>query len=213
MRTLTAIVLLSLALAASHADAREVESRAWEFAVKLDGKPIGYHRYEFVPAENGYEILSEAQFDVRFLFINAFRYRHTNRERWDGDCLSAIQSNTRQNGERFFVSAERSGDGLNVESSVAEDTLGGCVMSFAYWDRRVLEQSRLLDPQSGEYVPVEVRPLGNEQLTVRGEAVEAAAYLLKTDRAELKVWYSANDEWLGLESTARGGRIIRYELT
>ena len=213
MRAVITLMAICLIAGASIADAREAQPRAWEFAVKLDGKPIGYHRYEFVPAGDGHEILSEAQFDVRFLFINAFRYRHTNRERWDGDCLSAIQSRTRQNGERFFVSAERSGDGLNVESSVAEDTLGGCVMSFAYWDRRVLEQSRLLDPQSGEYVPVEVRPLGNEQLTVRGEAVEAEAYLLKTDKAELKVWYSANDEWLGLESTARGGRIIRYELT
>ena len=86
-------------------------------------------------------------------------------------------------------------------------------MTFAYWNPRFLEQSRLLDPQTGEYLPVDVQPLGREQLTVRGEAVMASAYQVKARNLDITVFYSENDEWLGLESVAKGGRIIRYVLT
>ena len=47
----------------------------------------------------------------------------------------------------------------------------------------------------------------------RGETVDARAYRLVARNVELTVWYSDDEEWLGLESVAKGGRIIRYELT
>jgi hypothetical protein len=48
---------------------------------------------------------------------------------------------------------------------------------------------------------------------VRGDKVVAAAYRVKARNTELTVWYSDENEWLGLESVAKGGRIVRYELT
>ena len=48
---------------------------------------------------------------------------------------------------------------------------------------------------------------------VRGEAVLASAYRVTARKTDLTVWYSDSNEWLGLESVAKGGRIIRYELT
>ena len=86
-------------------------------------------------------------------------------------------------------------------------------MSFAYWNPRFLNQSRLLDPQTGEYLPVDVQPLGREQLTIRGEPVLASAFRLRARNLDITVWYSEDDEWLGLESVAKGGRIIRYVLS
>ena len=86
-------------------------------------------------------------------------------------------------------------------------------MTFAYWNPNFLEQSRLLNPQSGEYMPVNVEPLGKQEVMVRGDTVVAQAYRLTARNTELTVWYSDDNEWLGLESVAKGGRIIRYELT
>ena len=208
---LLAIVLVSLGLT-SQADAR-VDARSWEFSVLLDGSPIGYHRFELQPAADGLELVSEASFDVRVLFINAFRYRHTNREVWDGECLSRIESNTRQNGKRFAVNGVRVNDTFVLESDGSADTIGNCVMTFAYWNPRFLQASRLLNPQSGEYMPVSVESLGRTTFTVRGQQVPATAWRVTARNTDLTVWYSDNDEWLGLESIARGGRILRYELT
>ena len=93
------------------------------------------------------------------------------------------------------------------------EALDSCVMTFAYWNPAFLQQPRLLNPQSGEYLPVDVQPLGKSEVIVRGDTVVASAYRVKARNAELTVWYSDENEWLGLESVAKGGRIIRYELT
>ena len=39
-----------------------------------------------------------------------------------------------------------------------------CVMSFAYWNPDFLEQPRLLNPQTGEYVAVQVEEAGMDVL-------------------------------------------------
>ncbi len=208
---LFAIVLASI-LVAGHADAR-TDARSWEFSVMLDGSPIGYHRFELQPAADGLELVSEASFDVRVLFINAFRYRHTNREVWDGECLSRIESNTRQNGKRFAVTGARIDDQFVLKAGGSADPIGSCVMTFAYWNPSFLQQSQLLNPQSGEYVSVDVEPLGRQIFTVRGEQVPATAWRVTARDTDLTVWFSDNNEWLGLESIAKGGRILRYELT
>ena len=195
------------------ASAAPESERSWEFSVLLDGSPIGFHHFELLPRESGLEVRSEAQFDVRFLFFNAFQYRHTNRELWDGECLRLIESQTRQNGKRYSVSGERDVNGLFLEANGREDRLDGCVMSFAYWNPDFLNESRLLDPQSGEYLSVVVEALGPQELEVRGESVVATAYQLKARNIDMTLWYSQDNEWLGLESVAKGGRIIRYVLT
>ena len=41
----------------------------------------------------------------------------------------------------------------------------------------------------------------------------ASAYQVKARNVDITVYYSDDDEWLGLESVAKGGRIIRYVLT
>jgi hypothetical protein len=213
MRTLFAIVLLFGFGATGATVSPDEAQRSWQFDVLLDGSPIGYHRFDLMSRESELEVRSEASFDVRFLFINAFRYRHSNRELWEGECLRLIESSTRQNGEEFAVSGERLAEGLRVEANGKADQLDGCVMTFAYWNPRFLEQTRLLHPQTGEYMSVDVQPLGREELTVRGESVIASAYQVKARDVDITVYYSDDDEWLGLESIAKGGRIIRYVLT
>jgi hypothetical protein len=209
---ITILLLCSVGATGVAASPGEAQ-RSWQFSVLLDGSPIGYHRFELMSRESELEVRSEASFDVRFLFINAFRYRHSNRELWEGECLRVIESSTRQNGEVFAVSGERLPEGLKIEANGRSDRLDGCVMTFAYWNPRFLEQSRLLHPQTGEYMSVDVRPLGREELTVRGETITASVYHVKARNVDITVFYSDDDEWLGLESVAKGGRIIRYVLT
>ena len=211
LRALALLVAFALLPAAQAMTSSDKRSR--EFEVLLDGDPIGFHRYEMLARDGGHEVISEASFDVRILFINAFRYRHTNREYWDGQCLSSIESQTRQNGKQFEVTGSKIDDRFVLNSMSGADELDACVMTFAYWDPRFLNQSRLLNPQSGEYLQVEVEPLGDRLLTVRGEAVQASAFRITAPKVDLTVWYSQDEEWLGLESVAKGGRILRYELT
>ena len=200
LRIITAISFVAAPFAASAGDAE----RSWDFSVLLDGSPIGFHRFELVQEGDTQRLSSEARFDVRFLFINAFRYRHENREQWHGECLQSIESSTRQNGKEFSVNGARVGNRFVVEANGERDAVDECVMTFAYWNPGFLARSRLLDPQSGQYLPVEVEELGQQKFNVKGEQVLASAYRIRASKLELTVWYSDKDEWLGLESIAKG---------
>ena len=86
-------------------------------------------------------------------------------------------------------------------------------MTFAYWDPEFLAEERLLNTQTGEYVEVEAELVGEDLITVRGEAVPANRYRLTADGLDIELWYSQSEDWLRLESAVGGGRRLRYELT
>ena len=201
-----------LLLVAGSLSASQETSRNWNFAVFLDDSEIGYHTIRVTDTGDAEEVFSEASFDVRFLFINAFRYRHNNTERWVDGCLQEIDSTTDSNGKRFEVTGERADGRFLLETEEMATELPQCVMSFAYWNPSFLQQQKLLNPQSGEYLDVTVKDLGQQRIQARGELTPAKLYSVAARGMELKVWYSTDNEWLALESLAKGGRTIRYEL-
>ncbi|MCH9692990.1 MAG: hypothetical protein K0U72_00615 [Gammaproteobacteria bacterium] len=208
------LTLLALLLAAMPSYGNAAESaRVFDFAVKLDGDQIGYHRFEIVDDGALLRVTSEAKFDVRFLFINAYKYRHTGNELWDGGCLSEFSANTRVNSKKLNASGSRQDDRFVIAGNSQGSSGSDCVMTFAYWNPEFLKQSQLLNPQSGELLDVDIEALPAETISVRGGDVAASVFRLTAKKMDLKVWYSPDNEWLALESVAKGGRIIRYELT
>ncbi|MGB5592044.1 MAG: DUF6134 family protein [Gammaproteobacteria bacterium] len=186
--------------------------RGWQFRVLLDGNQIGYHNFELTQEEGLVRLHSKASFKVKFLFFDAYSYDHSNEELWDGQCLRQIDAQTRVNGKILTVYGEQDAGGFVLAKDGAEDVLAGCVMSFAYWKPEFLDQKRLLNSQTGEYVPVAIEPVSEEKLTVRGQSVEAIRYTLDAEKLDMQLWYSPDREWLALESRTKGGRLLRYEL-
>jgi len=218
MSTLVRLVLLAAGLCAaananSSADRPDPGVSAWNFRVLLDDSEIGYHRFQLTEDGNRRRLVSEASFDVRFLFVTAYRYRHVNREVWDGNCLEHIETDTDSNGKESSIRGMRDSNGFVVDVGDDVHELPDCVMSFAYWDPDFLGQRRLLNPQTGEYVDVDITMVDRCELTVRGERLAATHYRITGRDLSIDVWYSNGQEWVALESEAKGGRRIRYELT
>jgi hypothetical protein len=63
-------------------------------------------------------------------------------------------------------------------------------MSFAYWNPRLLEAPRLLNAQTGEYLPVRAEALGADRILVGGRAVDAQRYRLTARDFAITLWYS-----------------------
>jgi hypothetical protein len=204
---------LLIAVASGVSLAEDSPSRTLVFDVFLDGKKIGYHRFEIDGPESNAAVVSEASFDVKFLFVTAFSYRHSARENWTGGCLEEIEARTDSNGKELNVVGERTGDAFVIDTGEQAATLPECVMSFAYWNPGFLEQPRLLNPQTGEYLDVEVEELGKDMVRLDGREVQARSVRLTARQMDITLWYSENAEWLALESVAKGGRILRYELS
>lgn len=191
----------------------DVQEREWYFQALLDGSPIGYHRFTLKNEGPEWVLESRAEFDVKLLFISAYRYDHRATERWRGNCLQSISSSTDDNGTRYAVDSVNTDEGLVVLTDRDRTRLSGCVMTFAYWNPEILQRNRLLNSQTGEYVDVKVNREGEELLTVRGEQVAAERYRLLAEGRRITVWYGAEDRrWLGLESVTEDGYVLRYQL-
>ncbi len=89
MLRLLALAALCLALPAAG-----TEVRTWNFRVWLDNREIGEHQFMLGAAGDALELRSEARFDVKVLFVSAYRYRHQALERWEGNCLRSLAART-----------------------------------------------------------------------------------------------------------------------
>lgn len=190
--------------------------KEWRFDVFLDEREIGTHAFRVEQRGDVVELESEASFDVRLLFINAFRYRHRAEETWNGQCLVDIRASTAVNRESFSVSGAATDTGfqLNTQNDDGDlvSELPECVQSFAYWDLDRLRGNRLLNPQTGDFETVELTRLSPQSLRVGDVQLPAERYQLMVAGKPLTLWYAADDgRWLALESEARGGRMLRYQ--
>lgn len=180
------------------------------FQVYLDERPIGEHSFRIAETGDTTRVTSRAAFDVDFLFINAYRYRHSSNEVFRDGCLATIDATTDDNGKRFEVSGTANGDAFQIEDADGVERTDGCVKTFAYWDKAFLSQRQLLNPQTGDLEAVRVQPRGTETIKIEdGSAVSAERFALRTDALTIDLWYNDDLGWVGLESdTGKGNRIV-----
>lgn len=185
---------------------------SWNFKVYLDDKPVGFHNFSITGESKDRQLKSTAQFDVDFFMINAYSYRHESNERWNGDCLNDIAAATDDNGNKLSVKGKSGPDNFKLATNKGELELPACVMTFAYWNPKMLDQKRLLNPQNGEFLDVDIKPIGQETIKVLGESIPALHYRVKAEKFLIDLWYSADRRWLALDSTLENGRVLHYRV-
>ena len=249
--TITAAVLAVLALLAFFALAAGAEAadaatasdtvaapagaplQQWAFTVLLDGKPIGTHRFTVASRGDEREVSSNARFDVKVLFVTAYRYNHQASERWRGGCLASLAARTEAGGTTSVVSAGDAPDdasskapreaavgkasvagaaGLTVNGPQGAQRLPGCVSTYAYWDPALPQRTHLLNPQTGKLDAVKFEPAVAGTLDVRGTATAARRVRLTSAEPPIDLWYLPSGAWVGLDSTVAGGRKLSYRL-
>lgn len=204
-------IMIPISVSGTGVDSNAIDR--WDFDVYLDEKKVGGHTFLIEENDGVRSVQSNANFKVTILLIPAYRYEHSSNESWQGGCLQEISASTNANGKRSQVSGFSGDQGFELSVGNKQVAIPECVMTFAYWNPSFLEQPRLLNPQTGEYLGVEIVKDGREQLVVRGESVAAQRYTVKAKEVDVTLWYSDTNEWLALKSVAKGGRIIRYELS
>lgn len=215
--------LFALCLA-SVASVAHAAPEVWDFTALLDGDPIGTHRFTVDASANNEQrsVTSEARFDVRFLGLTAYRYRHSVQEQWRGNCLASMTARTDDDGTVTVVNGEAAASGFKAEART-EDGKGrlkgtptqasanGCLMSFAYWSPALRTQQRLLDPGTGRVENVTISPLPQQTLDVRGSQVPVQGWRIAGLKHPIDVWY-AGERWVGLDTTVDRGRKLTYRL-
>ena len=191
-----------------------IDRDSWQFDVFLDGNKIGFHEFQLERQGEQVTVQTEAQFDVKVLFVNLFSYRHQNTEFWQSGCLQNIEATTKANSDNFVVSGQVGENGFEFSDDSSRAPITGCVKSFAYWNPDFRDETRLLNSQTGEYELVSVERVGTETISLQGQEIPAVHYRLEAETAPISLWYSGDsDRWLALETVAKGGRVLRYEPT
>jgi hypothetical protein len=176
--------------------------REWRFRVTLDGSEIGEHTFRVREDPSRIEVESRASFDVKLLGFSLYRYEHRATERWRDGCLESLDASTDDNGTTQTVQGTLTPEGFRVaRSGGTTDVLPACTMTFAYWNPAMRAQSRLLNPQTGEYLDVAIEEAG--------EGSDARLFQIRGKELEIALQYSTDgDRWLSLDSrTSRGGEL------
>ncbi len=202
-------LLISAALITS-----PVMAEDWAFDVFLDKSKIGKHTFSL---DQNRQLTSRAKFNVKVLFVNAYSYDHTAKEQWKEDCLASLDANTTENKVVTNVKGAQKEAGFEVSDGKKTQTLSSCAMTFAYWNPKILTQSKLLNPQNAEYLDTQFEKLAQETITVKGKPVEATHYKLKgslngKNKLNIELWYNEKNEWVALKSITPEGYTINYKL-
>ena len=189
-------------------------AKQWAFDVYLNQSKIGSHTFDL---SDTFQLTSTADFKVKVFFINAYQYQHTALEQWQGDCLSSLEAHTIENKVTTLVSGILTQDVFMVDAGKAKQKLPACSMTFAYWNRKIIGQGKLLNPQNAEWLDTKFTDLGTQIIVVKGEKVAATHYKLLASaegksKLKIELWYGAQNDWLALKSTTPEGYVIEYKL-
>lgn len=190
-----------------------LQAQEWSFEVYLDQQKIGTHTFSL----DQNQLQSRANFKVKVLFINAYRYQHQADEQWQGNCLSQLTAHTEENKEITDVKGAIQNNKFVLDKNGSTQTLLGCIMTFAYWNPEILKQSRLLNPQNAEYLDVTVTDEGSKTIEVKGQTTLTHQYRLNgrlkgKDKLKITLWYDQQQQWVALESITPEGYKIKYKL-
>ena len=170
----------------------------WNFDAIMKDKVIGKHTFSV----NNEKIISKADFHIEFLFMDIY-YQHKSEELWSGNCLNSISSQTNDDGDEFVVNGIRESNNFYVITNNVKAPLPACIMTFAYWNPKILEQDKLMNSQNGEYLDVKTTLLKQEKITIKGKNISANRYEMiasknGVEKLKIQLWYDQNMQWVAL---------------
>ena len=182
----------------------------WNFDAVLNDKVIGQHTFIY---ENE-KTISNANFKFEYLFMD-FIYQHKSTETWQEGCLKTISSKTDDDGDLYEVSGHIGTNRFLVTTNNKTSELPSCVMTFAYGNPKILEQKKLMNSQSGEYLDVDIQFIREENHIVKGEDILTDLWRIEAniDDGDLLIhlWYDKNMNWVSLKSQTPIGDML-YKL-
>ena len=185
-------------------------AQEWNFDAVLNDKVIGQHTFIY---ENE-KTISNANFKFEYLFMD-FIYQHKSTETWQEGCLKTISSKTDDDGDLYEVSGHIGTDRFLVTTNNKTTELPSCVMTFAYGNPKILEQKKLMNSQSGEYLDVDIQFIREENHIVKGEDILTDLWRIEAniDDGDLLIhlWYDKNMNWVSLKSQTPIGDML-YKL-
>lgn len=204
-RTRPAWVAAALALLSAFcpaASAADVETR--DFSVVVGNKLAGEVHVTIHKDDNGSTYV-RCDTDVKVkIGLREHKFIYRGYEEWKAHRLVKFDSNTDDDGKRFFVKAIAQKDGVLVTVNNAEKMVPAHVWLTSYWslpDPKLRDQELpLLDADNGRELSGTLQFVATEKVKVGGQTIPLNHYKL-TGKVSVDLWYDGGDrlvrqEWL-----------------
>lgn len=182
-----------------------------DFTVLRKGKPFGSHVLTFERDIDGrLQVTTDVDLQVKFGPITAFKYRLDSVEEWFDGQLVALKGTSNSDGRKGKVDAETEAGALVVESTKFDGILPNTIIPSSHWNRLQVYQTQMLSTETGEVLDIDVEVLGDDQVQVGDQTIDATHYRLNSDLT-VDLWYDNQSRWVKLAFEVRG-QDIEYVL-
>lgn len=181
------------------------------FRLMRHGNAIGNHVLTFERRGDALTVHVAVDALVTFLSVPIVRYSHRVVESWQGDQLVGLTSDTNKNGDREWMRAQRTAEGLIVTGSkTTRYTAPPGAIGTSYWNRQMLN-GPMISLEDGVLLHPKVLPDGlNDVRLASGRTIPADHYNL-SGAFDVDVWYDQRNTWAGLAFNVADGSNVHYE--
>ena len=171
---------------------------------------LGTHVLTFEPSGDMLTVRVAVDLTFKLAGITLYRYRHQATERWQGDRVMALDTQTDANGTPWQMSARREGAALMVQATKTPRFAAPAdAMPATHWNHRELE-TPWINMQDGKILRPTVSARGIEAIPDAGGGLIRARHYALTGDVQLDMFYDDRLGWAGLSFT-KGGALVRYE--
>jgi Family of unknown function (DUF6134) len=182
------------------------------FSVLYKGITIGTHTISYLSATGETLVNTDIDLEVKIAFLTAYAFRHRSQETWRAGRLISLNGDTVEHGETLRVEGAATPQGFRVVGKGGPFTAPAAALtSNSLWTPVMLEQATVIDAQRGGVIGVSARKLGDEQITIAGNQVQATRYKFITPFYAGSIWYDKANLWVHGEFE-RDGSKVQYQL-
>jgi hypothetical protein len=183
-----------------------------DFRVLYHGASVGEHKVAFHMQGDSLVVTTHIDILVKVWFLTAFRYAHDSVEVWHAGRLVSVESATTDDGVVSSVSGQAVRKGFRISSADGPFLAAPALLtSNTLWDRRLMQESMVIDVQHGGVTGLVVKRLGEERVETPRGAVNATHFQILTPLYAGSLFFDGDGRWIkGL--IERQGEVLEYVL-
>jgi hypothetical protein len=186
-------------------------SDSLDFRIVRHGSQIGTHTIDFERDGDVLHVRTAADVLVTLFSIPVARYQHRSTETWRGTTLVGLAGETNRNGERGWMNARRTGEGLVVVGSQIKSYIAPELATpISYWNKRMLN-GPMISLEDGVLSSPKVAELRTDSVRLASGREIAANHYNLSGPVDADVWYDETETWAAMTLTVVDGSEVRYE--
>ena len=186
------------------------------FHVYRNDSKIGHHKLKF--SNNGEEtsVDIEIDFKVSFLGFVLYDYYHSNVEKWSGNKLLSLTTQTNKNGEKLYCNLINKNSSKKITGTFNPIEFPDNLISTSYWNKQLVNSDNkiVLNTQDCSLINFKIKDLGTKN--IYNEKLLASHYKLigkesSGEDLDIDIWYDGKGNWVKM-IFLKDGSIIEYFL-